>query len=121
MQNASNSMAVWAIMTTPMQRLERHFGVHRAEAIARGMQFRAADVRCAVQHLALKVAEVHDIEVNEPDTTDAGGGQIQSQGRTKAARADQENARAFQPLLALQRHLRHDQVPAVTSDFLRGK
>ena len=34
MQNASNSMAVWAIMTTPMQRLERHFGVRR---LKRGM------------------------------------------------------------------------------------
>jgi putative solute:sodium symporter small subunit len=27
MQNASNSMAVWATMTTPLLRLERHFGV----------------------------------------------------------------------------------------------
>lgn len=34
MQNASNSMAMWAIMTTPMQRLERHFGVRR---LKRGM------------------------------------------------------------------------------------
>ena len=34
MQNASNSMAVWAIMTTPMQRLERHFGGRR---LKRGM------------------------------------------------------------------------------------
>jgi putative solute:sodium symporter small subunit len=34
MQNASNSMAVWATMTTPLLRLERHFGVRR---LRRGM------------------------------------------------------------------------------------
>jgi hypothetical protein len=34
MQNASNSMAVWAIMTTPLLRLERHFGIRR---LRRGM------------------------------------------------------------------------------------
>jgi putative solute:sodium symporter small subunit len=27
MQNASNSAAVWAVMTAPMLRLEQHFGV----------------------------------------------------------------------------------------------
>jgi hypothetical protein len=34
MQNASNSMAVWATMTTPLLRLERQFGVRR---LRRGM------------------------------------------------------------------------------------
>lgn len=34
MQNASNSMAVWAIMATPLLRLERQFGVRR---LRRGM------------------------------------------------------------------------------------
>jgi putative solute:sodium symporter small subunit len=34
MQNASNSMAAWPIMTTPLLRLERHFGVRR---LRRGM------------------------------------------------------------------------------------
>jgi len=34
MQNASNSMAIWATMTTPLLRLERHFGVRR---LRRGM------------------------------------------------------------------------------------
>jgi uncharacterized membrane protein len=34
MQNASDSMATWAIMTAPMLRLEQHFGVRR---LKRGM------------------------------------------------------------------------------------
>ena len=34
MQNASNSAAVWAVMTTPLLRLEQHFGVRR---LRRGM------------------------------------------------------------------------------------
>jgi len=34
MQNASNSMAMWAIMSTPLLRLERQFGVRR---LRRGM------------------------------------------------------------------------------------
>jgi putative solute:sodium symporter small subunit len=34
MQNASNSTAMWAVMTTPLLRLERHFGVRR---LRRGM------------------------------------------------------------------------------------
>ena len=29
MQNASNSMAMWATMTTPLLRLERQFGIRR--------------------------------------------------------------------------------------------
>ncbi len=34
MQNASDSLAPWAVMTAPMLRLERHFGVRR---LRRGM------------------------------------------------------------------------------------
>jgi uncharacterized membrane protein len=34
MQNASNSMAMWAMMTTPLLRLERQFGTRR---LRRGM------------------------------------------------------------------------------------
>jgi putative solute:sodium symporter small subunit len=34
MQNASNSMATWATMTTPLLRLEQHFGIRR---LRRGM------------------------------------------------------------------------------------
>ena len=34
MQNASDSAAVWAVMTTPLLRLEQHFGVRR---LRRGM------------------------------------------------------------------------------------
>ena len=37
MQNASNSMAMWAIMTAPMLRLERHFGVRRFRRAIIGM------------------------------------------------------------------------------------
>ncbi len=37
MQNASNSMAMWAIMTAPMLRLERHFGVRRFKRAIIGM------------------------------------------------------------------------------------
>src|SRR5437762_8269892 len=53
----------------------------------------------AVDHLALQVALVHNVEVYDADTTHARCCQIQGKGRTQPARADEQYAAALQLLL----------------------
>ena len=59
------------------------------------LQLRPADVGRAVDHLALQVAVVDDVEVDEADAPDAGRGQVQRQRRAEPARADQQHAAAL--------------------------
>ena len=99
--------------------IDAHFGIDGLEAIASGMQFRTADVGRAVQDLALKIAEIDDIEIDDADAAHAGGGEIQAERRTEAAGADQQHAGRFQSFLAVHADFRHDEMTAVASDFVR--
>jgi hypothetical protein len=54
-----------------------------------------------MQDLALKVRGIDAVVVDDADPADAGSGQIQRRRRPEAARADQEDARLQQPLLAV--------------------
>ncbi len=69
-----------------------HFGVDGVQAIAGGVQLGPADVGGAVQHLALQVAEIDDVEIDQADAADAGGGQVQPQRRAEPAGADEQHA-----------------------------
>ena len=71
--------------------------------------------------LALQVAEVDDVEIDDADGADTGGGQIHRGRRTEAAGADAQHAARLQPSLTVDADLRHDQVPAVTFDFVVGE
>ena len=70
-----------------------------------------ADVGGDVDDLALEVRDVDDVEVDEPDGPDPGGGQVERERRAEAAGADAEHLRGLEPLLPVHRHLGHDQVP----------
>ena len=43
----------------------------------------------AVQYLALEVAEIDHVEIDEAEAADAGGGEVEGQGRAEAAGPDQ--------------------------------
>ena len=58
----------------------------------RGVQLRPADVRRAVQHLTLQIAEIDHVEIDEADAADAGGGEVEAQRRAEPAGADEQNA-----------------------------
>ena len=102
-------------------RHDRDLGVDRVQPIPRRRELRAADVRRAVQDLALQVAEVDDVEVDEAERADAGGREVHRDGRAEAAGADAEHLRGLQLALPLDADLRHDQVPAVALHFVVGQ
>src|SRR5262249_9858185 len=68
--------------------------------------------------LPLQVAEINEVEIDEANAADAGGGEIEAERRTEPAGADEQNARGLQPFLPFEGDFRHDQMPAVTSVFL---
>ena len=87
------------------------------EPVAGRVQFGPADVGGAVQDLPLQIAEIDDVEIDEAEPADAGCGEVEAQRRAEAAGADEQHAGRFEPLLAVDADLRHDQVPAVAGDF----
>ena len=80
--------------------------------------FDAADIRRAVNDLPLQVAEVDDVEIDDAERADAGGGEIHRRRRAEPARADAQHLGGLQLALPLDADLRHDQVPAVALDLV---
>ena len=71
-----------------------------------------------MEDLALQVALVDDVEVDEADAADAGRGQVERGGRAEPAGADQQHAAGLQPALPVDPDLGHDQVARVAGDLL---
>ncbi len=93
----------------------------RVEVLQAGggsLQLLDPDVLRAVDDLALQVGNVDHIGIDDADRADAGRGQVQAERRAQPARADQQHLGGLQLLLAGQRDLRHDQVPAVAHDLI---
>ncbi len=61
-----------------------------------------------MQHLALQIAEIDGIEIDQPDAANAGRREIQAQWRAKTARADQQHAGSLQAFLPLDANFGHD-------------
>ncbi len=101
--------------------VELHLGVDGLEPVAGRLQLGPADVGGAVQHLALQVAEIDHVEIDQADAADAGGGEVQAQRRAEAAGADEQDAGGLEPLLPVHADFGHDEVPAVAGDFLRER
>src|SRR5215208_563036 len=76
-----------------------------------------ADAARAVQHLALEVRDVDDVEVDEPERSHAGGGKIQRGRRAEATRADEQNARRLDALLTVEPDVGKDEMPAVAKQL----
>ena len=71
--------------------------------------------------LALEVADVDDIEVDDADGPDAGRGEVERRRRAEAAGADEQRLRAQQLRLALGADLGDEQVAAVALLLVRGQ
>jgi hypothetical protein len=69
--------------------------VERLQLLFGGVELLAANVLGGVDDLALQVAGVDDVEVDQAERADAGGGEIERQRRAEAAGADAEDAAAF--------------------------
>ena len=74
-----------------------------------------------VDDLALQVAGVDDVEVDEAEGADAGGGEVEGERRAESAGAHAEDFGGFELLLALHAHFGQDEVARVAREFVVGK
>ena len=72
-----------------------HVRVQIADAVPGGLDLLAAHVLRPVQHLALQVRRVDDVELDDAETADARGGEVEPDGRAEPACADHEDAGAL--------------------------
>ena len=62
-------------------KIDAHLRVDREDAVAGGVQFGPADVRRAVHHLPLKVAEINQVEIDQSDPPHARRREIEPKRR----------------------------------------
>jgi hypothetical protein len=67
--------------------------------------------------LSLQVAEIDNVEIDEPERAHTCRRQVQSGRRSQAAGADTQHARALEPLLPLLADFRQQQMAAVALPF----
>ncbi len=98
--------------------LDGDLRVERIEPVAGRLQLRATDIWGSVDNLALEIAVVNDIEVDDPDAPDAGRGQIQRHRRAETASTDAQHTGRLELQLPVHADLGHDEVATVPSDFV---
>ena len=96
-------------------------GVERVDRPLRGLDLALPHPVGRVDDLALEVADVDDVEVDDADRPDAGGGEVERRRRAEAAGADEQRLRAEQPRLAGGADLGDQQVAAVALLLLGGQ
>src|ERR1700733_2210491 len=92
--------------------------VQSIEHNLRRVDFELPDRRGGVNDLALKVASVDCVEVNEADSAYSRGCKIHGKRSTQTAGADAEDLRGLQFLLAFHADLGQDEVAGVTCDLV---
>jgi hypothetical protein len=90
-------------------------GIEIADALARGLDLRAADVGRAVEDLAMEVREIDVVEVDEADPADARRGEIRRDGAAEASGADNEDGGGAEPVLPFESDLGERDLPGVAS------
>src|ERR1700691_1807011 len=98
--------------------IDPHKRIDLVHTVGGGIELLAPDVAGAMDDLALQVGEVHYVEIDQPDASDTGGGQIQTQRRAKPAGSHQKNFGGLQLELTFGADFGHDQVPAVAQDLV---
>ncbi len=93
-------------------------GIQRGEFFFGGIELLTAHVAGGVQDLALQIAGIDHIEIDQPQRANAGRGQVERQRRAQSARAHAQDARGLQLLLALHAHFRQDQVARVARELV---
>ena len=92
--------------------------IQAIEHLLGGVDLELADGGLRVDDLALQVGLVDDVEVDETDGPDAGGGEIEGERCSEAAGSNAENLCGFELLLAFHADLREDEVARVARDLL---
>ncbi len=71
-----------------------------------------------MQDLALQVAAIDQVEIDETECADPGRSQVQRGGRSQAAGADQQHACALEFRLACEPYIGKCEVPGVAEQLL---
>src|SRR5256885_13999597 len=78
-----------------------HAGIEVGEPVARRLELGPADARGAVEHLALQVAGIDAVEVDQTETPHPRGGEIERERRAQSPCADDQHARGLEAALTL--------------------
>ena len=97
---------------------DMHVRIDVLDPVARAVELLAADILRAMEHLALEIRVIDDIEINEPECADPRCGKIKSDRGAKPARPNAEHFGRLELLLPFERYLRHDEMPRITGDFI---
>ena len=81
-------------------------------------RLRLPDVGLAVDDLALQVGLVDDVEVDDAEGADTGGGEVEQRRRAEAAGTDDEHLGVLQPLLPGHADVGDDQVARVAAHLV---
>src|SRR3989454_2412632 len=100
-------------------RLDVDVRVDLSDALLRDVDLLAADVFRPVQHLALQVRLVDHVEVDDPETADAGGAEVLGERHAESPGADDDGGRLLEFQLPRHADLGQDQVPGIALDFRR--
>ena len=95
--------------------------VQGVDRLPRRLDLALPDPVGRVDDLALEVADVDDVEVDDADRPDARGGEVERGRRAEAAGADEQRLRAEQLRLAGRADLGDEQVAAVALLLLGGQ
>jgi hypothetical protein len=98
-----------------------HEGVERLQLLFGRVELGPAYIFGAVNDLALQIAEVDHVEVDEAQSADARGGEVKGEGRAEASGAHAEHFGGFELLLALHAHFGEDKVAGVALDLVVGQ
>ena len=100
--------------------VSHHFDVwiDLSNGLLRRNQFRPSHIRGAVNYLALQVGKVHHIEVHDAKPSNPSGGEVKRQRRSKPSCTNAEYVRFLQLKLPFHADFRHDEVAAVTKNFI---
>src|SRR3989475_10217085 len=100
-------------------RLHVDVRVDLSDALLRDVDLLAADVLRPVQHLALQVRLVDHVEVDDPETADAGGAEVLGERHAEPPGADDQGGRLLEFQLPRHADFGQDQMPGIAFDFRR--
>src|SRR5213594_1134992 len=104
---------------TRLVRLHVDVRVDLGDPFFRDLDLLAADVFRPVEHLTLQVRLVNHVEVDDPETADAGGAKVLGERHAESPGADDEGGRLLELQLPRHADLGQDQGPGIALDFRR--
>src|SRR5262249_416418 len=96
------------------ERFDRCLRVNVLNSIRRRGNLCPANVFCSVNYLPLKIRFIDDVEIDQPERTDAGRRQIKPERRAETSGADHQNAGRLKLSLPFEANLGKYQMARVT-------